>query len=86
MALSTLFLFAAFVIGAGIRLLFQKAYDPGFDINKQVWQIIASIVVGAAVSLLLAWIGLRGWIGFAAFVVVGFLSKYWLEWLNKKKG
>jgi hypothetical protein len=80
-----LFLTFAFLIGIVLRGLYIKI-TTGFVWYEQRWYVIASIIAGIIVAYLLAWVGLKGWIGFVIMIAAGFGCYYWLGMIGKKKG
>jgi hypothetical protein len=81
-----LLIFLAFLAGAVIRFLLMWAFGGAFTIKGQLAQMIVVVVVGLGLAWLFHQINFSGWIGYGIAATCGFLSKYGLEWLNKKKG
>jgi hypothetical protein len=78
--------FLAWFAGVAIRFLFTWAFTSGFTIKSNLAQMIVSVVVGGVVAFLLKSINFSGWFAYAFIAAAGFMSKYGIEWLNKKKG
>lgn len=81
-----LFLFASFLAGVTIRFLLSWAFSPSFSLSSELRQIIAVVVVGAGVAWLTNSMQMTGWFAYAFLAACGFMSKYGMEWLAKKKG
>jgi hypothetical protein len=71
--------------GVVLRFLFSWAFGK-FSFKNDLAQVIVSVVVGLVVAYLLKSINFSGWFANSFIAACGFMSKYGLEWLNKKKG
>jgi hypothetical protein len=77
--------FLAWFAGVVLRFLFIWAFS-GLNIKSNLAQMIVSVVFGLVVAFLLKSINFSGWFAYAFIAACGFMSKYGIEWLNKKKG
>lgn len=81
-----LILFGAWLFGVAVRFLFALAYDGNFSISHSKWQILLSGLLGFVVAYIALKMNLHTWIVYVVLFLLGFLSQYGLEWLNKRKG
>lgn len=72
--------------GVAFRGLFLQTFGGGFKWADQRWQFITASLLAVLASILMAWVGLKGWIGVVIMLAAGFLSYYWMNYLNKKRG
>jgi hypothetical protein len=77
----------AWIGGVTLRFLLAWAFSSGlFNFKSNLAQIVAAVAVGIGLAWLFKSINVSSWLGYAVVAACGFLSKYGLEWLNKKSG
>lgn len=81
-----LILIGAWLFGVVIRFLFSLAFDPNFSFSQNKFTILLTALIGLPVAFIALKLNLHSWFVLLILFLLGFLSQYGLEWLNKRKG